>query len=274
MKIGVIIQDKNWRQHPRWKWCHHPRWKLVSPLKMKIGDIIYDKSSVIIQDENWCQHPGWKLVSTPKMKVASSSKMKIDVNTQDENWCPHPRWELVSTPKMRIGLTIQNENWSHPRWKLVSTPKMKISVNTQENMQWGTHINAITNEANKILGFFWHKGNCWQSPCSTIPWVCSHSFWPIYWKWGHCHGEGPLQSGKTCFKPALPKILCQHHHGLPGMADTTATSQESLAGDVLQIPPWPFLHRLQLFDKAIKQQTDLERLASTAVASSCGEEQS
>ena len=60
------------------------------------------------------------------------------------------------------------------------------------------------------------------------------------------------------FERALPNFLHPLHHGLPEIAESTATPQGRPAGDVLQIPPWPCLLRLQLPAKTIKQPTELE----------------
>ena len=68
----------------------------------------------------------------------------------------------LSSPKMhRTERHQQSEEKQQQLYQLhghaienVTTTKY-LGVNTQDNKNWGTHINTITNKTNKTIGFLW-----------------------------------------------------------------------------------------------------------------------
>ena len=74
-----------------------------------------------------------------------------------------------------------------------------------------------------------------------------------------------MQSGKMGLKPTPPNIVRQLHYGLPGMASSSTTPQESPTGDVFHVPPWPHLHQLQPICQE-QQAADVARGRTTTTA--------
>ena len=109
-------------------------------------------------------------------------------------------------------------------WLVLTGPALEtirtityLGANILDDMNWGTHVHATANKANKTLCFLQHnlkisdkktKGNYVYSCCLADPQVCSCSFGPICWKWGQHDWEGLTQSSKIGFDPAPPNILC------------------------------------------------------------------
>ena len=144
------------------------------------------------------------------------------------------------------------------------SPTKYPGVTIQDDQRWGSHISSTTRPSRPSAssGAAWRsateKGNCVQSPCSPISWVCSHCMGSLHCKWDLGHWEGPTQSSKMGLQPTPPDIMRWHHAWCPRLASTPRTMQESSTGDVLQVPLWSCLHQLQLPAKIIRQQIELQ----------------
>ena len=144
-----------------------------------------------------------------------------------------------------------------------------LGVTIQALLRWGSHISSTTNKANKTLGFLRHNLKIGNKKTKETAYKAlvrplleyAATVWDPY-------AASEIEATEKVQRRAARWVSSRHRQAscvntmldaLARLANAPRTTQESSAGDVLQVPLWSCLLQLQLPAKTIRQQTELEK---------------